>query len=70
MASLGFAVALGPATFALALVGLACAWGYNLWLKNTAASGLAAGERRATLAGTALAAALGWRRCSLVPVAA
>src|SRR5215218_228854 len=28
-------VALGPATFALAVVGLACAWSYDLWLKGT-----------------------------------
>jgi 4-hydroxybenzoate polyprenyltransferase len=37
-ASLGFGAALGPAVLALALVGLACAWGYDLWLKGTAAS--------------------------------
>jgi 4-hydroxybenzoate polyprenyltransferase len=37
-ASLGFAAALGPAVLALAAVGLACAWGYDLWLKGTAAS--------------------------------
>jgi 4-hydroxybenzoate polyprenyltransferase len=37
-ASLGFALALGPATLALAVVGLACAWSYDLWLKGTAAS--------------------------------
>jgi 4-hydroxybenzoate polyprenyltransferase len=39
-ASLGFGLALGPATFALAVAGLACAWGYDLWLKGTAASAL------------------------------
>ncbi len=38
VASLGFALALGPATLALAAVGLACAWSYDLWLKGTAAS--------------------------------
>jgi 4-hydroxybenzoate polyprenyltransferase len=38
LASLGFALALGPATLALAAVGLACAWSYDLWLKGTAAS--------------------------------
>jgi 4-hydroxybenzoate polyprenyltransferase len=38
VASLGFALALSAATFALAVVGLACAWGYDLWLKGTAAS--------------------------------
>jgi 4-hydroxybenzoate polyprenyltransferase len=38
IASLGFGLALGPATFALAVVGLACAWTYDLWLKGTAAS--------------------------------
>jgi 4-hydroxybenzoate polyprenyltransferase len=38
VASLGFGAALGPAVLALALVGLACAWGYDLWLKGTAAS--------------------------------
>jgi 4-hydroxybenzoate polyprenyltransferase len=38
LASLGFGLALGPATFALAVVGLACAWSYDLWLKGTAAS--------------------------------
>ena len=37
-ASLGFGLALGPATLALAVVGLACAWSYDLWLKGTAAS--------------------------------
>jgi 4-hydroxybenzoate polyprenyltransferase len=37
-ASLGFALALGPATLALAVVGLACAWSYDLRLKGTAAS--------------------------------
>jgi 4-hydroxybenzoate polyprenyltransferase len=40
IASLGFGLALGPATFALAVAGLACAWGYDLWLKGTAASAL------------------------------
>ena len=40
VASLGFGLALGPATFALAVAGLACAWGYDLWLKGTAASAL------------------------------
>jgi 4-hydroxybenzoate polyprenyltransferase len=40
IASLGFGLALGPATFALAVVGLACAWVYDLWLKGTVASGL------------------------------
>ncbi len=38
LASLGFALALGPATLALAAVGLACAWSYDLWLKGTAVS--------------------------------
>jgi 4-hydroxybenzoate polyprenyltransferase len=38
VASLCFALALGPATLALAAVGLACAWSYDLWLKGTAAS--------------------------------
>jgi len=38
LASLGFGLALGPATFALAVVGLACAWTYDLWLKGTVAS--------------------------------
>jgi 4-hydroxybenzoate polyprenyltransferase len=38
LASLGFALALGPATLGLAVVGLACAWSYDLWLKGTAAS--------------------------------
>jgi 4-hydroxybenzoate polyprenyltransferase len=38
VASLGFGLALGPATFALAVVGLACAWTYDLWLKGTVAS--------------------------------
>jgi 4-hydroxybenzoate polyprenyltransferase len=40
VASLGFALALGPATLALAAVGLACAWSYDLRLKGTAASAL------------------------------
>ena len=40
LASLGFGLALGPATFALAVVGLACAWAYDLWLKGTVASTL------------------------------
>jgi 4-hydroxybenzoate polyprenyltransferase len=40
IASLGFGLALGPATFTLAVVGLACAWTYDLWLKGTAASAL------------------------------
>jgi 4-hydroxybenzoate polyprenyltransferase len=31
-ASLAFGAALGPATLALAVVGLACAWSYDLWL--------------------------------------
>ena len=35
LASLGFGAALGPAVLALAVVGLACAWGYDLWLKGT-----------------------------------
>jgi 4-hydroxybenzoate polyprenyltransferase len=38
LASLGFGLALGPATFGLAVVALACAWGYDLWLKGTAFS--------------------------------
>jgi 4-hydroxybenzoate polyprenyltransferase len=38
IASLGFALALGPATLALAAVGLACAWSYDLLLKGTALS--------------------------------
>ena len=38
LASLGFAAALGPAVLALAAVGLACAFTYDLWLKGTAAS--------------------------------
>jgi 4-hydroxybenzoate polyprenyltransferase len=37
-ASLCFGLALGPATFGLAVVALACAWGYDLWLKGTAFS--------------------------------
>jgi 4-hydroxybenzoate polyprenyltransferase len=37
-ASLGFAAALGRAVLLLAVVGLACAWSYDLWLKGTAAS--------------------------------
>jgi 4-hydroxybenzoate polyprenyltransferase len=40
VASLGFGLALGPATFALAVVGLACAWSYDLWLKGTIFSAL------------------------------
>jgi 4-hydroxybenzoate polyprenyltransferase len=40
IASLGFGLALNPATFVLAVAGLACAWGYDLWLKGTVASGL------------------------------
>jgi 4-hydroxybenzoate polyprenyltransferase len=40
VASLGFGLALGPATFALAVVGLACAWSYDLWLKGTLFSAL------------------------------
>ena len=40
VASLGFGLALGPATFALAVVGLACAWSYDLWLKGTVFSAL------------------------------
>src|SRR5215217_299774 len=40
VASLGFGLALGPATFALAVVGLACAWSYDLWLKGTMFSAL------------------------------
>src|SRR5512132_782639 len=40
VASLGFGLALGPATFALAVVGLACAWSYDLWLKGTVWSAL------------------------------
>ena len=40
VASLGFGAALGPATFALAAVGLACAWSYDLWLKGTVWSAL------------------------------
>jgi 4-hydroxybenzoate polyprenyltransferase len=38
LASLGFGLALGPAVLALAVVGLACAWGYDLWLKGTPVS--------------------------------
>src|SRR5829696_3923080 len=38
VASLGFG--LGPATFVLAVVGLACAWSYDLWLKGTIFSAL------------------------------
>src|SRR5512133_802138 len=40
VASLGFGLALGQATFALAVVGLACAWSYDLWLKGTVFSAL------------------------------
>src|SRR5215218_4257974 len=40
VASLGFGLALSPATFALAVVGLACAWSYDLWLKGTVWSAL------------------------------
>ena len=40
VASLGFGLALGPATFALAVVGLACAFTYDLWLKGTMFSAL------------------------------
>src|SRR5215218_8057497 len=40
VASLAFGAALGPATFALAVVGLACAWAYDLWLKGTMLSAL------------------------------
>src|SRR5215203_6138772 len=40
VASLGFGLALGPATFALAVVGLACAFSYDLWLKGTVWSAL------------------------------
>ena len=40
VASLAFGLALGPATFALAVVGLACAWSYDLWLKGTVWSAL------------------------------
>ena len=40
VASLGFGLALGPATFLLAVVGLACAWSYDLWLKGTIFSAL------------------------------
>jgi 4-hydroxybenzoate polyprenyltransferase len=40
VASLGFGLALGPATLALAVVGLACAWSYDLWLKGTIFSAL------------------------------
>src|SRR5215216_4637660 len=40
VASLGFGLALGPATFVLAVVGLACAWSYDLWLKGTIFSAL------------------------------
>src|SRR5829696_6581927 len=39
-ASLAFGAALGPATSALAVVGLACAWSYDLWLKGTMFSAL------------------------------
>jgi 4-hydroxybenzoate polyprenyltransferase len=38
IASLGFGLALSPATFGLAVTGLACAWSYDLWLKGTPAS--------------------------------
>jgi 4-hydroxybenzoate polyprenyltransferase len=38
LASLAFGLSLSPATFALAVVGLACAWTYDLWLKGTSAS--------------------------------
>jgi len=38
LASLGFGLALNPATFALAVAGLACAWAYDLRLKGTVAS--------------------------------
>src|SRR5829696_3941470 len=40
VASLAFGAALGPATLALAVVGLACAWSYDLWLKGTMFSAL------------------------------
>ena len=40
VASLAFGAALGPATFLLAVVGLACAWSYDLWLKGTMFSAL------------------------------
>jgi 4-hydroxybenzoate polyprenyltransferase len=38
VASLCFGLALGPATLGLAAIALACAWGYDLWLKGTAFS--------------------------------
>ena len=38
LASLAFGLALNPATFALAVAGLACAWAYDLRLKGTVAS--------------------------------
>lgn len=38
LASLVFGALLGPATLALAVAGLACAWAYDLWLKGTVAS--------------------------------
>jgi 4-hydroxybenzoate polyprenyltransferase len=36
--SLACGALLGPATLALAVAGLACAWAYDLWLKGTVAS--------------------------------
>jgi 4-hydroxybenzoate polyprenyltransferase len=38
LASLVCGALLGPATLALAVAGLACAWAYDLWLKGTVAS--------------------------------
>jgi 4-hydroxybenzoate polyprenyltransferase len=38
LVSLACGALLGPATLALAVAGLACAWGYDLWLKGTVAS--------------------------------
>ena len=38
LVSLACGALLGPATLALAVAGLACAWAYDLWLKGTVAS--------------------------------